>query len=196
MERIQGALIFALVTFSLAVVQHVPKPIALKISRPSSQSTSSTPPSKAFMPPDIVHYFSGNWGGKGKLIMSGKDVESDFSFVPEIEDQCILVHKKERPPNTFEYFALWSMDSVSGELVMLLASNHDSGARVFRSHGWQNDKVVFQSVPELHAFWALERITFERESAITFHTTYEMSMDDGKTWRVGDHQTFTKKASP
>ena len=86
------------------------------------------------------------------------------------------------------------MDSVSGLPVMLLTSNHDSGGRLFRSAGWKNGKIVFQSGPELHASFALERFTFERESTSVFHTTYEMSFDDGKTWMVGDHQTFTKLA--
>jgi hypothetical protein len=106
-----------------------------------------------------------------------------------------VVRQKERPPNTFEFVALWSMDSISEDVVMLLASNHYSGARIFRSHGWQDGTIVFQSVPELRALWALERFTFERESTTTFHATYEFSRDNGKTWQVGDRQTFTKQPS-
>jgi hypothetical protein len=75
---------------------------------------------------------------------------------------------------------------------MLLASNHDSGARVFRSHGWHDGKIVFQSGKELRAQWGLERITLQRESATTFDATYEFSVDDGHTWQVGDHQLYTR----
>lgn len=172
-------------------------------SQPNSVSTSAisqttlqpTPPArtqqKAILPPDVLDYFSGDWVGKGKFT-TGKEIESDFSFVPDLANQCILVRQKERSPNTFEFIALWSMDSISGDLVMLLTSNHESGARVFRSRGWQEGKVVFQSDSELRARFALERFTFQRESATAFHSLYEMSFDNGKTWRAGDSQVFTK----
>ena len=159
-----------------------------------NSSQAAQTPQKALLPPDIVDYFNGDWAGKGKFT-SGKDIESDFSFVPDLEAQCIVVRQKERPPNTFNFIALWSMDSISKEVVMLLASNHDSGARIFRSQGWRDGTIVFQSVPELRALWARERFTFERESTSTFHATYEFSTDDGKTWQVGDRQTFTKQPS-
>ena len=144
------------------------------------------------LPPGLISYFAGNWSGKGKFASSGKDLESDFSFVPDPETQSLLVRQKEKPPNTFRFVALWSIDSVSGQPVMLLVSNHDSGGRMFRSTGWNDGKIIFQSGPELHASFALERFTFERESTTVFHTTYEMSFDQGKNWTVGDHQTFTK----
>ena len=76
----------------------------------SSQAAQTS--QKALLPPDIVNYFNGNWAGKGKFT-SGKDIESDFSFVPDLEGQCIVVRQRERPPNTFEFVALWSMDSIS-----------------------------------------------------------------------------------
>ena len=146
------------------------------------------------VPSDLISYFAGNWSGKGTFASSGKELKSEFSFVPDLENQCLVIRQKEKPPNTFQFVALWSVDSVSGLPVMLLTSNHDSGGRLFRSAGWKNGKIVFQSGPELHASFALERFTFERESTSVFHTTYEMSFDDGKTWMVGDHQTFTKLA--
>lgn len=141
-----------------------------------------------------MNYFNGEWAGKGKFT-TGKDIESGFSFVPDLEGQCLVVRQKEKPPNTFEFIALWSMDSVSNDVVMLLASNHSSAARIFPSHGWQDGKIVFQNVPELRALWALERFTFARESTAIFHATYEFSRDNGKTWHVGDRQTFTKQPS-
>jgi len=127
-----------------------------------------------------VSYFTGDWAGKGRFT-SGRDLESDFRFVPQLENQCVLVHQKEKPANTVEFSALWSVDSVSGNVVMVLVGNLDTGTRIFRSHGWQDGKIVFKSVPELRSYWALERFTFERESATVFHSTYEFSKDDGKT---------------
>jgi hypothetical protein len=165
------------------------------LSTMQSFSQTAQTSEKTVLPPDMVSYFNGNWAGKGKF-STGKDVRSDVSFVPDLEAQCIVVRQKEKPPNTFEFIALWSMDSVSKDIVMLLASNHNSGARIFRSHGWRDGTIVFQSVAELRALWAFERFTFERETATTFHAIYEFSTDNGKTWQVGDRQTFTKQPSP
>ncbi len=143
---------------------------------------------------ELMNYFAGNWTGKGRFASSGKELESDLSFTPELENQALVVREKERSPNTFQFIAFWSVDSASGQPVMLLVSNHDSGARLFRSDGWHDSKIVFQSVPELHASFALERFTFERVSSTQFQGTYDMSFDNGKTWRVGDHQTFTRSS--
>lgn len=158
----------------------------------AQNSSTQQAPEKPHLSQDLVSYFTGDWAGKGRFT-SGRDLESDFSFVPQLENQCVLVHQKEKPPNTFEFSALWSVDSVSGDVVMALVGNLNTGARIFRSHGWQDGKIVFRSVPELRSYWALERFTFERESATVFHSTYEFSKDDGKTWLVGDKQTFAKK---
>ena len=171
-------------------------PLAALICACSAQTPSNGAQSahRALLPPDIVSYFMGNWKGGGKFT-NGKELESELSFVPEIGNECILVRQKEKPPNTLEFIALWTVDSVSGDLLMLLASNHDSRG-VFRSRGWQDSKIVFQSGPELLAHWALERFTFERESSSAFQARNEMSTDDGTTWRMGDTQTFTKRSSP
>lgn len=166
---------------------------AQQAAAPKSGTQAAKPASKAAFPPDIVEYFSGEWSGKGRFT-SGRELESKFSFAPDLEKQCMVVRHEEEPPNTYKFIALWSVDSETGDQVMLLTSNHDAGARVFRSRGWQGHRLVFESAPELHAFFAIERMTFERDSPTTFHTTYEMSMDGGKTWRVGDHQSFTRNA--
>jgi hypothetical protein len=166
--------------------------VALTTFAVAQNSSSVQTPDKPRLPQDLVNYFAGDWSGKGRFT-SGRDLESDFSFAPQLENQCVLVHQKEKSPNTFEFSALWNVDSISGDLIMLLAGNHDTGARIFRSHGWQDGRITFQSVPDLRSYWALERFTFERESATVFHSTYEYSKDDGKTWLVGDKQTFTKK---
>ena len=141
----------------------------------------------------ILAYFGGNWHGSGSFA-TGKPIASDMSFVPDLESQCLLVRAKERPPNTFQYIALWSTDSTSGNVVMMLASNHQSGGRLFRSSGWQNGPIAFQSVPALRATWALERFTFTRKTDSSFEATYEFSLDDGVSWKLGDRETFTRTA--
>jgi hypothetical protein len=164
----------------------------LAFSAPKSPALPSPQTARGFLPPDLVDYFAGTWTGKGAFVQSGKELASDYSFVPDIESQCLLVHQKEHPPNDFTFVALWSVEASSGQLVMLLVSNHEHGASVLRGGGWQDGKLIFQTVPESLSVRSLERFTYLRDSATAFHTTYEWSKDGGKTWNVGDRQSFTK----
>ncbi len=139
----------------------------------------------------MVAYFAGNWTGSGAFVKSGKPLASDYSFVPDVENQCLVVHQKEKPPNDFEFVALWSVNSDTGELVMLLVSNHEGGASVLRG-GWQDGKLSFETAPGGPKDLGRERFTFYRDSATAFHTMYEWSRDGGTTWAVGDRQSFKK----
>jgi hypothetical protein len=164
----------------------------LASASPGSPAKPATQTAKGSLPSDLVSYFAGNWTGKGAFAKSGKELASDYSFVPDIENQCLVVHQKEKPPNDYEFVALWSVNADSGQLVMLLVSNHGSGASVLHGSGWQNGKLTFQTVPENPSHLTLERFTFQRDSSTAFHTMYEWSSDGGKTWTVGDRQSFTK----
>jgi hypothetical protein len=160
----------------------------------ASASSAPTAPAKGALPPDMVSYFAGNWTGSGAFAKSGKPLASDYSIVPDIENQCLVVHQKEKPPNDFEFVALWSVNSDTGQLVMLLVSNHEGGASVLHGSGWQDGKLSFETAPEDPNVLGRERFTFYRDSATAFHTMYEWSRDGGKTWNVGDHQSFTKSS--
>jgi hypothetical protein len=184
---------FGLVQSSIWLLLFALQPSGAALLQAASPD-SATQAGKGSVPADLMNYFAGKWSGKGQFANSGKELESDFSFVPDLENQCLVVRQKERSPNTFQFMALWSVDSVSEQWVMMMVSNHDGGARLFRTDGWHDGKLVFQSVPELHSSFALERFTFERQSTTVFRTTYEMSFDDGKTWKIGDRQTFTKSS--
>lgn len=159
------------------------------------QALSPVPgaPDKSF-PTELVDYFKGEWSGAGKFTYSGKDVASDLSFASGLDNECLIVHQKERAPNTYEFIALWSFEPVTGNLVMLMTSGRNSGAQIFRtpSRAWQDGKIVFQSSTEMTGGSSLERFTFERKSDASFAVTYEMSRD-GKTWHTGDTQVFTRK---
>ena len=86
-----------------------------------------------------------------------------------------------------------SVDPVSGDVVLMTGTNNDGGARLFRSRGWQGDVIQFTAAPDLRASFALERMTFTRVSDTSFHSKYEMSRDNGQTWRTGDEQDFAKE---
>lgn len=161
-----------------------------KTTAPLQISANRQTPKNHF-PAELLEYFKGDWSGAGKFAASGKNVASDFSFAADMDNQTLFVREKERAPNTYHFLALWSIDAADGNLVMFFAN--DSGAEFFRSESgsWQNNKIIFESTPELKAAFAFERFTFERKSNASFVAIYEMSRD-GKTWRIGDTQTFTR----
>lgn len=165
---------------------------ALVPSAAQAQSTPSAPSAaKPTLPSSLGEYFAGRWNGSGSFARDGKPVESSFEFEPRFGGEAMLVRHAEKAPNGFAYDAVLTVDSVRGDLVMLMASNNKGGGRLFRSAGWQGDTLVFQSAPELRAAFALERITFSRQTAGSFQATYEMSRD-GTAWRVGDVQVFVR----
>jgi hypothetical protein len=146
------------------------------------------------LPAALLSYFSGSWHGVGAFA-KGRHLESDITFTPAVDGQGLLVRGQERPPNHFKYIALWSMDTVGGQPVMLLAANLGGGARLFRSNGWHDDAIVFQTTSKLRSWFALERFTYQRKTGSIFIATYEYSTDNGISWRFGDRQTFTRVRS-
>lgn len=72
---------------------------------PQQVSSSQQVPENHF-PPELLEYFKGDWSGAGKFAKSGKDVASDFSFVADMENQCLVVRQKERAQHFSIYRSL------------------------------------------------------------------------------------------
>jgi hypothetical protein len=65
-------------------------------SAPQSSSQAAQTSQKALLPPNIVNYFNGDWAEKGKFT-SGKDIESDFNFVPDLAS--VSAQQEKNSPN-------------------------------------------------------------------------------------------------
>jgi len=144
----------------------------------------------------VSDFLTGHWVGSGQFTRTGAPVASTFRFSKILGAEALAVEHAEIEPNSFAYAGVISMDTVSGDIVLLLASNKGGGGRLMRSRGWTGETMAFEAAPELHAWFARERVTFERLGPDSFKTTYEMSRDAGATWRVGDIQTFQRQLSP
>ena len=177
---IRYAMVIFVFCSSVALAQTAPP-------QPAPMPRAANPLSVGSLDPLI-----GTWEGSGKLARTGAAVGSITSFEKRINGDTIFVVHRERAPNTYEYNALISFDSVTGELVMLMASNNKNGGRLLRSSGWQGDKLVFTADHALHAWFAEEKLTFERQGPDQITATYEMSRDKGATWRVGDTQVYKR----
>jgi hypothetical protein len=153
------------------------------------------PAPRPTLPATIHDYFEGRWTGSGTFTRTGGPVSSTFTFTRALGGEALQVQHAEDAPLTFAYLGLISLDSRSQDVVLLMTSNNAGGARLMRSRGWVGDTLAFEAAPELQAWFARERITFEKLGPDEFRATYEMSRDAGATWRSGDVQTFRRISS-
>ncbi|MFJ6025420.1 hypothetical protein ACIQC9_12590 [Brevundimonas sp. NPDC092305] len=165
---------------------------AVVAQTPSPPAATQPPAPRPTLSADISSYFEGRWAGSGTFTRSGKPLTSVFEFTTALGGEALQVRHQEDPPLIFGYLGLISIDSVSHDVVLLLAGNQSGGARLMRSKGWTGDTLIFESGAGLRVWFARERITFQRLDADHFRATYEMSADDGLTWRSGDVQTFSR----
>ena len=91
-------------TFLLLIAIGIVNVITVRVASGTSDS-----PRGGSVPSDFISHFGGNWSGKRRFASSGKDPESDFSFVPDPETQSLLVRRKERPPPSFDDGKTWKV---------------------------------------------------------------------------------------
>jgi hypothetical protein len=131
----------------------------------------------------MVNFFSGHWKCAGEF-SSGKKIEAELSFSPELDGKWLQYRHADIPPNSFKALAMWGIDQNTGNIISLMQDNF-GGARLFTSGGWTNKTLQFVSAPLMTPPTRRERFTFAAQSDATFKMTYEVSKD-GVTWRVGD----------
>jgi hypothetical protein len=149
------------------------------------------------LPTDLVRFFSGEWAGAGEFA-SGKKIEADVSFSPDLDNQWLVYRHTDRAPNSYKALGMWGDEYASKKFIMVINDNF-GGARLFSSEGWHDGKIVFLRqntlAPQTGAAAQSgnqERFTFERQTDETFKMTYEVSKD-GANWRMGDYLIFKKK---
>ena len=165
----------------------------------STSPASATPPSPAppkqilqpprRLPEDLAAFFVGEWSGAGEFA-SGRKIEADVSFTPDLDGQWLAYRHIDRAPNKYKAAGMWGFERSSNSFVMTVNDSF-GGARTFTSTGWQDGRIVFNR-GVLSAGAKLERFTFLRVAADGFKMAYETS-DDGDAWKMIDHVVFTKK---
>jgi hypothetical protein len=202
MKRIYGTFLLLILGTVLAVSapsQDKTKPAVTSkpISTPASPAKSEPP---IRLPNDLIDFFSGEWEGAGEFA-SGKKIEADISFAPDLDHQWLVYRHTDRPPNRYKALGMWGFEYGSKRFIMVINDNF-GGARRFSSEGWLTGKVVFAKIPVLTpptnaaspaAPTRQERFTFERQDRDTLKMTYETS-EDGRSWRLGDYLIFKRKS--
>jgi hypothetical protein len=151
-------------------------------------ASAQTPAAPARVPAELSAFFSGEWSGKGAFA-SGRPIEAEVSFVPELDGQWLLYRHSDRAPNSYKALGMWGIESGSRKLVMTVNDNGGS-ARTFASEGWQDGKLRFVRTISSEPLRE-ERFVFERKSDDSFHMAYEVRLGD-KPWRMIDQLTFER----
>ena len=130
----------------------------------------------------MAKFFAGSWGCAGEFA-SGKKIEADVSFTPELDGKWLLYRHDDQPPGRFKAMALWGVDQSSGKLISVMDDNF-ANARLFTSDGWKDGSVTFTRDAFLDQKISQERFRYERQSDNSFKMTYERLAD--AQWKMGD----------
>ena len=161
---------------------------------------AQSPPPPIPLPGDLVDFFSGEWLGAGEFA-SGKKIEAEVAFRPDLDNKWLLYRHTDRAPNNYKALGVWGTERSSKKFVMMISDNF-GGMRLFLSEGWSSGKIVFEKSNALSSALSVvagqvpatqERFTFEQQNVHTFKMTYETS-EDGRVWRMRDYLIFKKKS--
>lgn len=149
------------------------------------------------LPDELVEFFAGEWAGAGEFA-SGRKIEADVSFAPDLDGQWLVYRHADRAPGRHKVLGVWGYETRSRLFVMNI-SDSSGGLRTFVSEGWRDGQVTFRRSaavipgPEVPTVTPTksERFVFARHDAGTFKMTYETSVD-GKAWQMVDDLVFEK----
>jgi hypothetical protein len=154
---------------------------------PAQQQRKPQPPVP--VPADLANFFTGEWSGRGQFA-SGRPIEADVSFQPELDGQWLQYRHTDRAPNSYRALGMWGIENGTRKLVMTL-NDSGGGVRTFTSEGWNDGSVIFVrtiSVDPLRE----ERFVFKRIAEHSFHMAYEVHAGE-QPWRMIDQLTFERR---
>jgi hypothetical protein len=157
---------------------------------PVQQQRKPEPPTR--VPAELASFFTGEWSGRGQFA-SGRPIEADVSFHPELDGQWLQYRHTDRAPNSYKALGMWGIENSSRKLVMTL-NDSGGGARTFTSGGWGDGSVIFVRTISTDPLRE-ERFVFRRIGDQSFHMAYEVHAGE-QPWRMIDQLTFERRLSP
>jgi len=135
-------------------------------------------------------YFTGDWNCSGKFDKSGRVIEAQEAFQPDLEGAWILFRHDDKPPFGYHALAEWGWDSVLKQFVMTVQDSA-GGVRSFHSHGWDSAGLVWDGDSASSSSAVTQRFSFERLDDRHFKVSY-FTLKDGQWSRV-DSSTCNKQ---
>jgi hypothetical protein len=134
--------------------------------------------------------FEGRWSCQGVFPSSGKPIESQVVFSPDLEGAWLAVRHDDLPPNRYHAFEMWGFDEESKQFVAFIYDNF-GGARKFTSAGWVEKKLVWLGEGSKTDPPVVQRFVFASEGPSQFVMNYEVKKGSAD-WVIGDTLTCKK----
>jgi hypothetical protein len=170
------------------ILFHSQEPAAL-----AGPQANSAPPSdsvKLKKDIEILAGFEGKWACQGVFPSSGKRIESQIVFAPDLEGVWLSVRHDDLPPNRYHAFELWGFDAEAKQLVAFIYDNF-GGARKFTSPGWAEEELIWTGESGRTDKAATQRFVFRRDNPGQFVMNYEVKKGNSD-WTIGDTITCKK----
>jgi len=132
----------------------------------------------------------GRWSCAGVFPSSGKKIESQIAFAPDLDGAWLVKRHDDLPPNVFHAAEYWGFDSAAKQFVAFIYDNF-GGVRKFTSSGWADDKLIWLGEPSKSDPPRLERFVYKRDTPTQIEVNWEVKQG-AKDWAIGDTLTCRK----
>jgi hypothetical protein len=164
------------------------EPLRLAAQQPKSGAVSTDVKLKKEI--ESLAGFEGKWACQGVFPSSGKPIESQILFAPDLEGAWLSVRHDDLPPNRFHAAEYWGFDPAEKQLIAFIYDSF-GGARKFTSPGWTEDKLVWTGETAKTDPPVTQRFVFRRDSPSQFVMNYEVKKG-AADWVIGDTITCRK----
>lgn len=128
--------------------------------------------------------FQGKWSCQGVFPSSGKRIESQIQFAPDLDGAWLVKRHDDLPPNVFPDAEYWGFDSASKQFVAFIYDTF-GGVRKFTSTGWADDKLTWLGEPSKSDPPRLERFVYKRDSPTQITVNWEAKKGSAD-WAISD----------
>jgi hypothetical protein len=170
---------------------------AITLSAHQDAKVAATPqvspldsPIKLKTPIESFSPFQGKWTCDGVFPKSGKRIDSQIVFAPDLEGAWLAVRHDDMPPDRFHALELWGYDSATKNLVAFIYDNF-GGVRKFTSAGPANDQLIWKGESTKADPPITERFIFNFKDPGQLIVNYEVERGSAD-WVIGDTLTCKK----
>jgi len=162
--------------------------LELSAQQPASGAASTSVKLKPEV--EVFASLEGTWACRGVFPSSGKTIESQIVFSPELEGAWLWKRHDDLPPNRFHAFELWGFDAAEKQFVAFVYDNF-GGVRRFTSSGWAEDKLIWMGESSKTDPPAVQRFVYSRDNPARFVLNWEVKKG-AADWAIGDTLTCKK----
>jgi hypothetical protein len=148
----------------------------------ASALTSAEPKLKKEL--ESLQGLAGVWHCQGVFPASGKKIESQIAFTPDLEGAWLVMRHDDMPPNLFHALEMWGFDKDAKQFVAFIYDNF-GGVRKFTSAGWEEQKLIWMGETSAATPPLTERFVFKRDSPEQLVVNWEVKKGTAD-WTVGD----------